>query len=64
MNRKVFLAQLSMVIITMIWGITFVMVKEALNDAPPFIFSTLRFGLAFIMGVLYLNKKIKSINRK
>ena len=64
MNRKVVLAQFGMVITTMIWGITFVMVKDALNDAPPFIFATLRFGLAFIMGLLYLNYKIKSITSK
>jgi len=62
MNKKVILAQLGMVVTTMIWGITFVMVKEALNDAPPFIFATLRFGLAFIMGLLYLNYKIKDIS--
>ncbi len=43
------LAQLSMVLITMIWGITFVMVKEALNDAPPYMFASLRFGLAFFI---------------
>ena len=32
------MANLGMVFITMIWGITFVMVKDALNDAPPFTF--------------------------
>ena len=64
MNKKVILAQIGMVATTMIWGITFVMVKDALNDAPPFIFATLRFGLAFIMGLLYLNYKIKNINIK
>ena len=56
------LAQLSMVFITMIWGITFVMVKEALNDAPPYMFASSRFGLAFFVGLVYLNKNIKNIN--
>ena len=56
------LAQLSLVLITMIWGITFVMVKEALNDAPPYMFASLRFGLAFFIGLVYLNKNIKDIN--
>ena len=64
MNKKIILAQLGMIATTMIWGITFVMVKDALNDAPPFIFATLRFGLAFIMGLLYLNSKVKNINMK
>ena len=53
-----------MVLITMIWGITFVMVKNALNDAPPFIFSALRFGLAFILGAIYLNKEIFKVTKQ
>ena len=59
MKKQKFLAQLSMVITTMIWGITFVMVKDALNDAPPYMFASLRFGLAFIIGFIYVNKGIK-----
>ena len=55
------LAQLSMVITTIIWGVTFVMVKEALNDAPPYMFASLRFGLAFFIGLIYLNKSIVDI---
>ena len=42
MSRQKFLAQLAMVVTTMIWGITFVMVKDALNDAPPYMFTFLR----------------------
>ena len=38
------------------------MVKEALNDAPPYMFASLRFGLAFFVGLVYLNKNIKNIN--
>ena len=64
MNKRIILAQFGMIATTMIWGITFVMVKDALNDAPPFIFATLRFGLAFIIGLLYLNSKVKNINMK
>ena len=55
------LAQISMVATTIIWGITFVMVKEALNDAPPYMFASLRFGLAFFIGLILKSKtKIKS----
>ena len=63
MNTKV-LAQLGMVITTMIWGVTFVMVKEALNDAKPFMFATLRFGLSFFIALIYVNKKIFKIDKK
>ena len=61
MNKRKLLAQLAMVVTTMIWGITFVMVKDALNDAPPYMFASLRFGVAFILGFIYVNKEIKNI---
>ena len=63
MDRK-HLAQLGMVLTTMIWGVTFVMVKEALNDAKPFMFATLRFGLSFILAIIYVNKGIFKIDKK
>ena len=57
-------AQTSLLIVTMIWGITFVLVKNALNDAPPFSFATLRFGLAALLTLGLLNKKIFSISKQ
>jgi len=62
MKNYKFLAQLGMVLTTMIWGITFVMVKDALNDATPFMFAALRFGLSFVLACIYVNKGIKDIN--
>ena len=35
--------QLGLVFTTFAWGATFVLVKEALNDAQPFIFAFYRF---------------------
>lgn len=61
MKQKKFLAQAGMVITTMIWGITFVMVKDALNDAGPYMFAFLRFGLAFLVGTIFAYNKIESI---
>ena len=52
------LAKIGLIIVTIIWGITFIMVKEALNDAPPFSFATLRFGIATLLTLLLINKKI------
>ena len=57
---KVF-AQLGMVLTAMIWGVTFVLVKDALNDAPPFMFASIRFGLSFILILLYINKGLNQI---
>ena len=53
-------AQFSLVFTTAIWGITFIMVKEALNDAPLFAFSTLRFSIALfctLIPIIYQFKK-------
>ena len=47
MKKQKKLARIGLVVTTMIWGITFVMVKDALNDAGPYMFAFLRFGLAF-----------------
>ena len=44
MKKQQFLAQIAMIITTMIWGVTFVIVKDALNDAGPYMFAFLRFG--------------------
>ena len=52
------LAKIGLIIVTIIWGITFIMVKEALNDAPPFSFATLRFGIATLLTLLLINKKL------
>ena len=62
MNNKI-TAQLSLVFVTIIWGLTFVLVKQSLNDAPPFYFATLRFGLATILAITVVNRKIFQINK-
>jgi len=63
MLKNKYLAQLGLLLVTIIWGITFILVKEALNDAPPFSFAYLRFGLAFILTFILLNRKIFSLNK-
>ena len=63
MNKK-FLAQIGLLFVTITWGLTFVMVKEALNDAPPFTFATLRFALATILTLIIVNKKIFYISKE
>ena len=56
MNNKV-TAQIGLLFVAIIWGGTFVLVKQALNDAPPFSFATFRFGLATILTLVIINKK-------
>ena len=62
MNKK-FTAQIGLLFVTIIWGLTFIIVKDALNDALPFSFATLRFGLATILTLLIVNKKIFTLNK-
>ena len=57
------LAKISLIIVAMIWGVTFILVKEALNDAPPFSFSTLRFGVAALLTLLLINNKIFALTK-
>lgn len=42
-------AEILLVVVTMFWGVTFVIVKEALNDASPLVFIAGRFTLAGIL---------------
>ena len=51
-------AQGCLILVTIIWGATFILVKEALNDCPPFFFATLRFGLATILAMILINRRI------
>ncbi|MFZ9814972.1 MAG: EamA family transporter, partial [Candidatus Kapaibacteriota bacterium] len=39
-------ADLFMLFITLIWSGTFVIIKNALDDVPPFLYTALRFALA------------------
>ncbi len=63
MNKK-FAAQIGLLFVTIIWGLTFFMVKEALNDAPPFTFASLRFGLATILTLFIVNKNIFTLSKQ
>ena len=62
MNKKV-TAQIGLLFVTFIWGLTFILVKEALNDAAPFSFTALRFALATFFTLLIVNKKIITTTR-
>lgn len=53
-KNKILLAQLALIITTMIWGFTFTIVKESLTSScPPYAFSGLRFALA-AFGCIFL----------
>jgi len=51
-------ADLSLLAVTLVWGATFVVVKRAIADLPPFPFLAVRFALAFasILPLVWLNR--------
>ncbi len=60
-DKKKLIPQLGLIFTTLAWGATFVLVKEALTDAEPFIFAFYRFFLAAIIVIPFAwmrNKKI------
>ena len=63
MKNKKRLAQILLVFVTLIWGATFIMVKDALNDAGPFAFGTLRFTIAGILTLVIVNKSISTLTK-
>ncbi|MCX7971055.1 MAG: DMT family transporter [Negativicutes bacterium] len=58
-NRR--LAELSLLLITALWGGTFVTVKAALTDATPLYFVALRFTVAFMaMAAMYPGQVVRA----
>jgi drug/metabolite transporter (DMT)-like permease len=45
-RRRIFLADAALLGVTAIWGVTFVVVKRALDDATPLLFNAVRLSLA------------------
>lgn len=52
------LADLALVLVTMVWGATFVTVKEAIKYIEPFYFLAIRFGIATLLMLVLTNKRI------
>jgi drug/metabolite transporter (DMT)-like permease len=48
------LARPALIFMTLLWGATFVVVKESLNDVSSMLFLTLRFGLASVVLILLM----------
>ena len=54
-------AELGMLLVAFIWGITFVLVKNALVDIGPYLFLGIRFILAFIILAVISSDTIKMV---
>ena len=59
MKHKFLVADLLLLITTMIWGWTFIIVKWSVASIDPYFFIFSRFLLAFIVLTLFFHSKIK-----
>nr|WP_054870479.1 DMT family transporter [Caloranaerobacter sp. TR13]KPU27580.1 multidrug DMT transporter permease [Caloranaerobacter sp. TR13] len=57
-------ADLALLLVTIVWGSTFVITKNALEDIPTYNFLTIRFILAFVVSSLIFFNNIKNLNKK
>src|SRR5215510_10506623 len=53
-----------LVLITLIWGSTFVLVKEALADSSPLVLNAVRMSLAAMLLALFYRKQLALLDRR
>lgn len=59
-----FRAELLLLLVTMIWGGTFVFIKDAVAEISPYMFTTLRFALALAVSLIFWGKYLRGITRQ
>jgi drug/metabolite transporter (DMT)-like permease len=59
-----FLADLALLLVALIWGSTFVLVKEAVSQVKPFNFIALRFALATLFMALLFGRRLRTLGRR
>jgi drug/metabolite transporter (DMT)-like permease len=57
------LAHILLLAVVLVWGATFVLVKDALQDASPLLFNLLRMTLAFIALAIVNHRQLRHITR-
>jgi drug/metabolite transporter (DMT)-like permease len=62
-RQSAYLADAALVGVTLVWGSTFVVIKDALPGVGPFEFVAMRFGLAFLALVAIFHRKLTRIGR-
>ncbi len=63
-RKRQLLADGLMLLVTMIWGGTFVMVKDATSSYPVFPFLSIRFGMATLALILVAGKRLRKLDWK
>ena len=57
-------AELSLLAVTVVWGLTFSLVKRTLETLPPFVFMTYRFSLAFLVMLPACCRSLRRLDRR
>lgn len=57
-------ADLALLLVTVGWGASFILTKNALADLPTFNFLAIRFLLAFALSIMVFPHRLKGLNRK
>jgi drug/metabolite transporter (DMT)-like permease len=57
-RRRMLLADSALILVCLVWGATFVVVKEALQDIRPFAFLAIRFAAAFLLLATFYWRQI------
>ncbi len=63
MNKKTLIADILLLLVAAIWGLTFTLIKNALIDISPFTFNSLRFLIAGLSMLLLIRKKTYLIEK-
>ncbi len=56
-------AHILLILTTLVWGATFVLIKEALNDVAPFLFNALRMSLAALVLAAVCFRELRRMSR-
>lgn len=62
--KKQLQADLALLLVTVGWGASFILTKNALADLPTFNFLAIRFLLAFVLSLALFSPRLKNLNRK
>jgi drug/metabolite transporter (DMT)-like permease len=57
------LAHILLLAVVAVWGVTFVLIKDALQDASPLLFNLLRMTLAFIALAIINHRQLRQVTR-
>ena len=60
-SKQQILADVALLLVTLIWGSTFVAVRDAVAVYPVFAFLTIRFGLAALVMIVLFGRRLKSL---